>query len=328
MTLYPWLQPYYQQSVHAFQQGHGHHALLFKAEQGLGAEQLLQALGHWLICQQVKGLQPCGQCHHCLLAKAQHHPDIYTLAPIDNKDIGVDQVREVNEKINQHAQQGGNKLIYVLGVERLTEAAANAMLKTLEEPRPNTYFLLLADVASPIMPTIYSRCQATLICIPHADQAIAWLQSNEIPPHEMSDIQTALRISYGRPLDALTVLTEGLLAKRREFLRQFWLFYRKCSPLELLPFFEKTLIFHQLDWLLAFLADALKAKLQIRENWICQDLAAGIEQFSAQQSTQGLLHALQIMQKVRADLININAVNQDLILLDGLTQLITDVFEG
>lgn len=64
--------------------------------------------------------------------QAQTHPDIYTLTPIENKDIGVDQVREVNEKINQHAQQGGNKIIYVLGVSRLTEAAANAMLKPLK----------------------------------------------------------------------------------------------------------------------------------------------------------------------------------------------------
>lgn len=52
MTLYPWLLPYYQQRIDAFQQGHGHHALLFQAEQGLGTEQLLFALGHWLICQQ------------------------------------------------------------------------------------------------------------------------------------------------------------------------------------------------------------------------------------------------------------------------------------
>ncbi|HDR1115206.1 TPA: DNA polymerase III subunit delta' [Pasteurella multocida] len=326
MTLYPWLLPYYQQRIDAFQQGHGHHALLFQAEQGLGTEQLLFALGHWLICQQPQNQQPCQQCHHCHLFQAQTHPDIYTLTPIENKDIGVDQVREVNEKINQHAQQGGNKIIYVLGVSRLTEAAANAMLKTLEEPRPNTYFLLYAEVSDSVMPTIYSRCQTQKLAVPTETSAIAWLQQQTT--QEIAAIQTALRISYGRPLHALTVLQQDLLEKRREFLRQFWLFYRKRSPLELLPFFDKAILLHQLDWLLAFLSDALKAKLQINSDWLCQDLAAGVLQLSQQQSTQALLHATQIIQNIRTDLTQINAVNQELILLDGLTQLITDVFEG
>ncbi len=80
--------------------------------------------------------------------------------------------------------------------------------------------------------------------------------------------------------------------------------------------------------LLAFLSDALKAKLQIKSDWLCQDLAAGVLQLSQQQSAQALLHATHIIQKVRTDLTQINAVNQELILLDGLTQLITDVFEG
>ncbi|MDO5054704.1 MAG: DNA polymerase III subunit delta' [Pasteurella oralis] len=326
MAYYPWLETDYQQTIRAFQQQHGHHALLFKAEQGLGVEQLLHRLGQWIMCQQPQDQQPCGHCHSCYLFQANNHPDIYSLEPIENKDIGVDQVREISEKINQHAQQHGNKLIYIKGVERLTEAAANAILKTLEEPRPQTYFLLQADAAATIMPTIYSRCQVSLIKPPAKEVALNWLQQQSTV--DISQIQTALRISYGRPLLALTVLQQGLLEKRREFLRQFWLFYRKCSPLELLPHFEKELVFQQLDWLLAFLADALKAKLQINQHWICQDLAAGITQFSAQHSPQALLNANQIIQKVRTDLAQINAVNQELILLDGLTRLITDVFEG
>ena len=70
--------------------------------------------------------------------------------------MGVDQVRDINEIVAQHAQQNGNKLVYVQGAERLTEAAANALLKTLEEPRPNTYFLLQADSSASLLATIYS----------------------------------------------------------------------------------------------------------------------------------------------------------------------------
>ena len=95
-----------------------------------------------------------------------------------------------------------------------------------------------------------------------------------------------------------------------------------------MPHFDNELIFQQLYWLSAFVGDALKNKLNIRENWICQDLERGVYQFSEQQTALGLLKAGQIIQTVRSDLSRINAVNQELILLDGLTRLITEVFEN
>lgn len=324
--LYPWLSPHYKRIIAAFQQGHGHHALLFKMEQGLGGEQLIKAVALRLMCHDPQGAEPCGNCHSCRLFNANNHPDFHLLASIEDKDIGIDQVREMNEKVSQHAQQNGNKVVYVQDVQRLTENAANAILKTLEEPRPNTYFLLCSDLSSALMPTIHSRCQAWIINIPDNETALDWL--NIQYPDKIDEISTALRISYGRPLSALEFLQQGLLEKRREFLRQFWLFYTRRSPLELLPYFEKELLFQQLDWLIAFLSDALKDKLGIHENWICQDLTRGIRQFSQQQSADRLLKAYQIIQKVRADLSLINAINQELILVDGLTRLITEVFEN
>ena len=78
----------------------------------------------------------------------------------------MDQVRAINEIVAQHAQQNGNKLVYIQGAERLTEAAANALLKTLEEPRPNTYFLLQTEPSSSLLATIYSRCQVWNVPVP------------------------------------------------------------------------------------------------------------------------------------------------------------------
>lgn len=323
-ALYPWLEPIYHKINTAFLQEHGHHALLFKTELGLGTEQLIDAVASLLFCQENQ--KPCGHCHACHLFHAGNHPDFHLLAPIDNKDIGVDQVREVNEKVNQHAQQNGNKVVLVQGAERLTEAAANALLKTLEEPRPNTYFLLQTSLSAPLLATIHSRCQTWIVNVPSLQTAQNWLHTQYSA--ETNEILTALRINYGRPLLALDCLQQNLLEKRREFLRQFWLFYTRCSPLELLPLFDNELIFQQLDWISSFLSDALKDKLGIQTNWINQDLQRGIQQFSQKQTAQGLLKANQILQKVRSDLTQINAVNQELILLDGLTKLITEVFES
>ena len=268
---------------------------------------------------------PCGHCHACHLMAAHSHPDFHVLASQEGKDIGVDQVRAINDVVSQHAQQNGNKLVYIQDAERLTEAAANALLKTLEEPRPNTYFLLQTAPSSSLLATIYSRCQVWNVPLPTEAEALTWLSSQF--QAETSELLTALAMNLGRPLLALETLQQGLIEQRKNFLRQFWLFYRRRSPLEILPFFEKERTVQQVDWILAFLSDAIKYKLEIQSGWQTLDLKTGVTQFADEQTALGLLTANKIMQKVRSDLLTINGVNTELMLLDGLTKLITDVFK-
>ncbi|OOF54997.1 DNA polymerase III subunit delta' [Rodentibacter genomosp. 2] len=324
-ALYPWLTPTYMKIAQTFSEGLGHHAILIKAELGLGVEHLFDALSRRIMCIDPKDNEPCGQCHACHLMQANSHPDYHQLYSVDGKDIGVDQVREINEIVAQHAQQNGNKIVYVQGAELLTEAAANALLKTLEEPRPNTYFLLLVDSSASLLATIYSRCQVWNLPTPNEQIAKDWLQNQIVA--ETHEILTALAMDLGRPLLALETLQQGLIEQRKNFLRQFWLFYRRRSPLEILPLFDKERYIQQLDWILAFLSDCLKHKLEIGGHRQAMDLAKGIEQFSDEQPVLSLLQSIRIMQKVRSDLLSINGVNVELMLLDGLTKLITNVFE-
>lgn len=229
------------------------------------------------------------------------------------------------KKVAQRSQQGGNKVVMIRQVDRLTESAANALLKTLEEPTEQTYFLLQADLSASLLATIYSRSQPWLIPNPPEAEALTWLETQNVG--KIEEIRTALEVSHGRPLSALDMLQQGLLEKRKQLLRQFWQFYMRRSPLELLPNFEKEILFQQLDWLSAFLRDALKMKLNVPEQWVQADFLQAIARFNQRQSAQGLLKASQIMQQVRSDLLQINGVNQEIILLDGLTCLITEVFE-
>ena len=323
-ALYPWLMPIYHQIAQTFDEGLGHHAVLIKADSGLGVESLFDALAQKIMCV-AQGDKPCGQCHSCHLMQAHSHPDYHELSPIDGKDIGVDQVRDINEMVAQHAQQNGNKVVYVQGAERLTEAAANALLKTLEEPRTNTYFLLQTDSSASLLATIYSRCQVWNLSVPNEQTALDWLKSESAA--ENQEILTALAMNLGRPLLALETLQQGLIEQRKNFLRQFWVFYRRRSPLELLPLFDKERYVQQVDWILAFLSDCLKHKLEIDSHRQVADLGRGIEQFSDEQTALGLLQAIKIMQKVRSDLLKINGVNVELMLLDSLTRLVTEVFE-
>lgn len=327
--MYPWFEPLFQQLDTSFANGQGHHALLFKRDSGLGTEQLLTAIAQGILCLEKPGLQACGKCHNCQLFSAGTHPDFHPLQLQEGKNIGIDQVRELIASLQQYARQDGNKVVYLPTVELLSEAAANALLKTLEEPSAGSYFLLSADLSAPLMPTIYSRCQVWTLTAPNVAQGKIWLQS-QIQADD-ADIEAVLRINYNRPLASLKALQKEWLPLRKQFLRQFWLFqqHRAIEPfLKQFALDDEELLQRQLNWLSAFFSDSLKCRLQIRDGWINQDISKGIEQFSQSLPQTALLQANQLVQQLRQDLSQINAVNQELMILDFLTQLITRVFEN
>ena len=83
------------------------------------------------MCQQPEGHKSCGKCRGCQLMQAGTHPDYYTLEPEKGKSaLGIDAVREVSEKLYEHARLGGAKVVWLNDAALLTEAAANALLKT------------------------------------------------------------------------------------------------------------------------------------------------------------------------------------------------------
>lgn len=328
MTLYPWHTQLYAQLTDVFHSGRGHHALLFKTESGLGTEQLVLSFAGWLLCQK-QAAAACGQCKSCLLWQSRNHPDFHLIEPIENRDIGVDQIRELTIKLQQFAQQGGNTVIYIKGAERLTESAANALLKTLEEPRPNVYFLLETVLQASMLATVQSRCQTWLVNVPQGEDVHQWLKA-ECPSYSGEEIETALRLTHHRPLFCKTFLEENRLQARKNFLQTFWRFFKNRDVWLLFTTFEeeKTAVLQQLEWLDSFFADGLKTKLDIASGWLNPDLMNGILPFSQALSETQLLHAHQIIQQTQRDLKVINAVNQELMLVEMLTRLVLEVFEG
>lgn len=327
--LYPWHHAIYQQLTESFLQGRGHHALLFKTEKGLGTKQLIHHFAHWLLCQQPQGNQPCYQCKSCLLWQSHNHPDFHHLVPIDDRDIGVEQVRELNILLQQYSQQGGNIGVHISSVDRLTESAANALLKTLEEPHNNVYFLLQMPLQSPILATIQSRCQSWVIHTPQPNQALHWLQQ-ECPHIAQAELEIALRVCHYRPLLSKQFIELDRLTQRKAFFQTFWRFYKSGDLMLLLTTFDKEDKAHtlqQLEWLASFFSDSLKAKLAVEEGWINTDLAKGVTIFSQQLSAQALLKGYQVLQQTQRDLMEINGVNHELMLADCLSKLILSVFE-
>lgn len=97
----------------------------------------------------------------------------------------------------------------------------------MEEPRSNTYFLLQTEPSSSLLATIYSRCQVWNVPVPTESEALTWSSQFQA---ETSELLTALAMNLGRPLLALETLQQGFIEQRKNFLRQFWLFYRRRLP--------------------------------------------------------------------------------------------------
>ncbi|HBT6277437.1 TPA: formate hydrogenlyase subunit 3 [Klebsiella quasipneumoniae] len=202
MKWYPWLRPSFEQLVGSYQAGRGHHALLLQSLSGMGGEALIYALCRFLMCRQPEGHKSCGHCHSCQLMQAGTHPDYYPLSPEKGKSaLGIDAVRDVNDKLYERARLGGAKVVWISDAALLTDAAANALLKTLEEPPKNTWFFLACEEPARLLTTLRSRCRLHHLSPPTESYALAWLEREVNLPQEA--LLTALRLCASAPAAAL-----------------------------------------------------------------------------------------------------------------------------
>lgn len=143
----------------AFRRGRLAHAFLLVGDTRGAAAHLTERVLQLLFCAATPG--PCGRCDRCRQVSERTWFDAVWIAPEKkSRIISVDQMRDqLLHAIGQTSLAGGWKAGVILGADRMNEAAANAFLKTLEEPPPNTIFLLLSDSPQFLLPTIISRCQ-------------------------------------------------------------------------------------------------------------------------------------------------------------------------
>lgn len=213
----PWQVPQWQRIAAMQAAGRLPHALLLRGPEGVGKQHFARRLVSAMLCERTEFAQrPCGTCRGCRLIAAHTHPDLHALAPPEGKQqIGIDQVRGLIERIGLTPQYGGRKAVVVAPAERMTRAAANTLLKTLEEPPGDALFVLVAHRAGALPATIRSRCQMVDFPLPDPDAASSWL-ARELESHEGAE--TALRLAHGAPLSARRLAVDGLLGGREAIL--------------------------------------------------------------------------------------------------------------
>lgn len=161
---------------------------------GAGGVVFAVALAHTLLCEApaAQGLA-CGACPQCTLLAAGNHTDLMQLVPEvlqknfvpdkdkkPSKDIKIDQVRAIEGQLHLSAQRGGRKVVLVFPAENLGVVPANALLKTLEEPPLNTFFLLVSAHWPQVLPTVRSRCVSIALPAPLLAEKTLWLQGQGV----------------------------------------------------------------------------------------------------------------------------------------------------
>jgi DNA polymerase-3 subunit delta' len=178
--LLPWLEPKFAQLEAAHRAGTLGHAWLISGPAGVGKINLALALAARLLGDDARHGELDPATALAAMA-ARHEPvdryaDLHWLHPLEDKEtISIDQVREVIEAFALTAHRGAGKVILIEPAEALTTAAANALLKTLEEPTPQGYLLLVSHQPGRLPATVRSRCQHLVLRAPAADVVTKWL---------------------------------------------------------------------------------------------------------------------------------------------------------
>ena len=198
----PWLKPTFDHLVKTYQAGRFAHGVLFTGSAGIGKFKQAQNIAQYLLCTNKQANGACQQCHSCQLFLAHNHLDFHLLLNEENKSIGIDQVRRLIELINERPNLGKNKVVIIKNTQQLTVPAANALLKTLEEPQGNSYIILLARTHHQLMPTMLSRVQHTHLHTPADDMLLTWLAELGFPVADKG----LLRLFQNSPLALLNYL--------------------------------------------------------------------------------------------------------------------------
>lgn len=235
------------------------HALLITGAAGIGKGRFAHALAASLLCSrpQEDGT-PCGACQGCHWFRAGSHPDYGRLEPEEpGKAIRVDAVRAFVDGEGLTSQAGGYKLLVIEPAEAMNQAAANSLLKTLEEPVPWTLMLLISSDPGRLPATIRSRCQRLHFDVPAPDLARDWLRRQGVN----GDPDLLLALAAGAPLKARELADPEILAERSKLLDEFAaILAQREDPVALAARWSRLPLERLLEWYSGWLIDSLRLK--------------------------------------------------------------------
>lgn len=269
------------------------HAMLLKGRRGIGKLVFARALAQALLCESpAADGSACGGCAACAWFASGNHADYRQVEPASlaetsaeegekkSSAISVEQIRALADFVNMSTHRGGSRVIVVHPAEALNVNAANALLKSLEEPPARTHFVLVSHRAHQLLPTIRSRCQHIAMPAPPSADASAWLRQQGVKEPEL-----ALAYTSGAPLLALELNDSEYWGARNAFFRQ--LAVRNLDPLAAAEALRDVPIANAIEWLQKWSYDLVHCRAigSVRYNpdyaEIIAKLAARMEKLAA-----------------------------------------------
>lgn len=186
------------------------HAYLFAGPRGTGKTTMARLLAKALNCEEGLGKQ-CDKCSNCLSIAEGSHPDVIEIDAASNN--GVDQVRDLIEKVKYAPIKGRYKVYIIDEVHMMSTGAFNALLKTLEEPPENVIFILCTTEPYKVLPTILSRCQRfDFSKLSDEDMKDKLLQvlNTEAATYDEEGLKAVISLADGGMRDALSILEQTL----------------------------------------------------------------------------------------------------------------------
>ena len=182
-----------------------HHAYLLLGPQGIGKALLAQTFTRSLLCDSPQADRPCGNCAPCGKVLAGSHPDAWAEVPSGKSNtITSDQITELQRRLSYRKLEGRYRVIIIDGAGTMNTQAQNKLLKTLEEPPPETILVLCALHPTQLLVTVRSRCQKLALAPAPAEALAAWLEStHEVPRARAVEIAHTARGLPGRALELL-----------------------------------------------------------------------------------------------------------------------------
>lgn len=308
--LYPWLSPMWKEWQAALQADRFSNATLLIAGEGMGAEHLVEQFGRAVMCQNYPA-EACGFCHGCQLMESASHPDYHVVKPEkEGKSITVEQIRHCNRIAQESSQLSGARLFVIEPAEAMNESAANALLKTLEEPSSACMFLLVAHRSNMLLPTITSRCQQWHLTVPDALSLTQWLNQQvdtQVPAY-------AAHLNNNAPIATLEFVKQD---KQSQYSSIESAFLKHCHNQSDTTKLAKELASNHhesLNWLWHLLVDAQKVHYGLSELFF----TPGAKRLSEAVGYQQLYVQAQELSKLIELLRLHTGLNAELLILDWL----------
>ncbi|MDG2061473.1 MAG: DNA polymerase III subunit delta' [SAR86 cluster bacterium] len=268
----PAIFPWFDNTIKALQDKNLSHAYLISGNEGLGKIDFCNLFAQSLLCSNRDNFFPCEKCKSCKLFISHNHPDLYLISKEEDKTfISINQIRDIQSSVFETAFMGGSKVFLINRCELMNSEASNSMLKILEEPPKNTFFILTSNSSKSISLTVRSRCIEMQIPNPSDAQIINWLDQTDLNRDESLKI-----LSLNRKNISTLIKQDNsqILEDRQSFINEIGLFIKQGhNLLEVSSSWSKepTSLTLHLDWMSRLLMDALRFKtgsslIQVQED--------------------------------------------------------------